>query len=767
MNNTNSNNLGKPYLKLDFESNQELFEFAKSYNIPVIFDEKTLTYKQSNIKGIKEKEFVLNSKIEKIKKQIKNEIEGLIQAEKIFEETQQIYLNYDVYNKESEKEKNKYFQLLDQQLFYLNVSLDNIIKNLKLSKKDFITKDLALDLVYLYKTKRIKYIEVLDIIFDNKSNLEQIKKLFVQNLGATEILEQNKLYTGKSNFYPTYKILNNYSHLIAPAQNNMFGFNQNGNLTDTINYIKDIVQKYNWQVEKLTNHLCKNIAYPKSFGTYGAQMFNIWHWLKSNIPFRIEDDEELRTPARSYHIDRFSGIDCDDYSIFAACILTQLGYNYDFYVVAFNNNKNFGHIYVVCNGYVIDGVMKEFNKHPDNISKKMIIPMKIKLLGNIPVDVSNLDTLSQNLINQYSDLQNIANTCNDANIRNKANRELRKTSTMLMLKGIDEQIDWINAMPLISDINENLEPVFISGEAQELTEDYFNELDNLRSLGSLEAVKTLRQRFDNVKQKITQNKDERKENRQDKKEDKKENKKEERKENRDERKENRQDKKDERKENRDERKDNKPNVIDRFKKAVFSTPRTAFLLLLKVNFLKIASKLYYSYLTKEDAQNIGLDSTEFQKLVNQRINMEQFFVKAGGDKEKMKSAVFNGRGKKKATKDLTAADIDTSDLEGLGADPITASTVATAVTTAIGASAPFWKRAIDLLKKVDFQKLTAGIKSGKDLIDDFQNNENTEDFSFDDDKTYNPPTEEKTIIQKYWWVSIPIGILAFLGLKKK
>jgi len=387
MNISNSNNLGKPYLKLDFESNQELFEFAKSYNIPVDFDENSLTYKKVKSKSI----------------------------------------------------------------------------------------------------------------------------------GATEILEQNKLYTGKSNFYPTYKILNNYSHLIAPAQNNMFGFNQNGNLTDTINYIKDIVQKYNWQVEKLTNHLCKDIAYPKTFGTYGAQMFNIWHWLKSNIPFRIEDDEELRTPARSYHIDRFTGIDCDDYSIFAACILTQLGYNYDFYVVAFNNNKNFGHIYVVCNGYVIDGVMKEFNKHPDNITKKMIIPMKIKLLGNIPVDVSNLDTLSQNLINQYSELQDIANTCNDANIRNKANRELRKTSSMLMLKGIDEQIDWINAMPLISDINENLEPVFISGEAQELTEDYFNELDNLRSLGSLEAVKTLRQRFDNVKQKITQNKDERKENRQDKK----------------------------------------------------------------------------------------------------------------------------------------------------------------------------------------------------------------------------------------------------------
>ena len=67
--------------------------------------------------------------------------------------------------------------------------------------------------------------------------------------------------------------------------------------------------------------------------------------------------------------DRNKGIDCEDFSIFAYALLINLGYKPKFEIVAFNGKKEFGHIYVIVNGYTIDAVMDLFNKKPKNITK--------------------------------------------------------------------------------------------------------------------------------------------------------------------------------------------------------------------------------------------------------------------------------------------------------------------------------------------------------------------------------------------------------------
>jgi len=312
------------------------------------------------------------------------------------------------------------------------------------------------------------------------------------SIGAIEVLRQKGVDFG--NYTPTYKLGGPYDYLIGISDRVLLSEHKNGSLDRTLETILSVTKNFNFQVSKLAEFLKAD--------TLMQSCFNVWHFCVNNIKYKNDTYgyEEIRTPSRSW-IDRHTGVDCDDFAIFCASLLMQMGYNPNFAIVAFNNNADFGHIYVVINstlnnkpfnlndynggaitnGIVIDPVMKFiFNKHPLGITKAKI--MNIQILGNI----SNLDS---SILSKIEELKR-SNT-------KEAKAEMRKLQFILALSGHPDQLTFIKIMPLISDI-ENGNFVWKSKEAKQIGISHLAEnvtdksnTKPLKSLGAILASKLL------------------------------------------------------------------------------------------------------------------------------------------------------------------------------------------------------------------------------------------------------------------------------------
>ena len=167
---------------------------------------------------------------------------------------------------------------------------------------------------------------------------------------------------------PTYTILPDFGTLIAKAQGNILA-KQYGGLDKTLQAIQTVTQIGVPQVGRLAQHL--------STGNMEQDCYHVWHFCKTQINYKLDTKgrEEIRTPARSW-VDRVTGIDCEDYSIFAVCTLLHLGYTPEYLIVAFNHKPNFGHIYVRCGQWIIDPVVGQFHTHPPNVTKTKVVPIR-------------------------------------------------------------------------------------------------------------------------------------------------------------------------------------------------------------------------------------------------------------------------------------------------------------------------------------------------------------------------------------------------------
>ena len=124
--------------------------------------------------------------------------------------------------------------------------------------------------------------------------------------------------------------------------------------------------------------------------------------------------------------------------------------------------------------------------------------------------------------------------------------------------------------------------------------------------------------------------------------------------------------------------------------------RAGMLLALKLNIGKIASRLKWGFLTEEEAKKHGFDMVEWRKLRDKLALSEKLFVEVmQGSAQHFKDAILQGR-----AGGLSGI---TEEEESLGVDPITTS--ATLIATAL----PFIKKILDLLKDVDFKKMTAKV----------------------------------------------------------
>ncbi len=171
---------------------------------------------------------------------------------------------------------------------------------------------------------------------------------------------------------PTYKILDNYDNFfdVADSKTNFAGFG----LTDTKKLISETCRAH-WKD-------CKKIAAHLKGDSLLQSCFNLWHWLRFNIRYEYDKEgrEEIRTPLRVWQ-DRARGVDCDCLSVFSWCVLRCMGYDPVFELVAFKNRPQFSHIFINCDGVVVDRVWFVFNSRPPLVTKRELF--RVDLINNL------------------------------------------------------------------------------------------------------------------------------------------------------------------------------------------------------------------------------------------------------------------------------------------------------------------------------------------------------------------------------------------------
>ncbi|AXT51331.1 hypothetical protein D1818_10990 [Aquimarina sp. BL5] len=118
----------------------------------------------------------------------------------------------------------------------------------------------------------------------------------------------------------------------------------------------------------------------------------IWNFVYQHIQYKMDKIgvEQVRRPSRTW-ADRFTGVDCDCYTVFIGSILTNLGIPFKMRITKYGGKHHFQHVYPIVpipNGHIaIDCVADQFNYEVPYSEKK-----DIKAIGSFSID--GLGTLS-------------------------------------------------------------------------------------------------------------------------------------------------------------------------------------------------------------------------------------------------------------------------------------------------------------------------------------------------------------------------------------
>ena len=150
---------------------------------------------------------------------------------------------------------------------------------------------------------------------------------------------------------------------------------KDGEVTDTVELMEKVVWKYLDDTKRIAPLLMR----PSTLETCQA----IWEFIHNFIQYKLDQRglEQLRRPARSW-AERATGVDCDCMSIFTSSILTNLKIPHSFRITKYSQDS-WQHVYVIvpiagANNYcVIDAVVSEFN-YEKKYTDKMDYPMNLK-----------------------------------------------------------------------------------------------------------------------------------------------------------------------------------------------------------------------------------------------------------------------------------------------------------------------------------------------------------------------------------------------------
>jgi hypothetical protein len=416
---------------------------------------------------------------------------------------------------------------------------------------------------------------------------------------------------------------------------------EDGEVDETVDLMKKVVWKYINDTKQIATYL--------KGSSLRQTCENIWNFLYHHLQYKLDKKglEQLRRPNRSW-AERKSGIDCDCFSIFVSSILTNLKIPHRFRITKYNRDV-YQHVYVVVpipdsgKYYTIDCVLSQFNyEKPFKQQKDFDMSLKgidVAVLSGAADDVLDL-------VSGFDELEGLDGPEYDRTIL----EHLIKTRNMVaqnpnlirnsdyppaFLKMLDYAIDNWNtpnrekALEILAKNEDAMNRLngFDGTDDTEMDglDDEFGDLDGLsgaeieqelngkkrpakkkgffKKIG--QAVKKVGKAAGQVAKKVGK-------------------------------------------------------AVIRFNPLTISA-RTGFLLAMKLNLKKMASKIKWGYATKEQAAAKGISAQEWEKQKNALAKVEKLFVdKLQGKKSALKNAVLKGK-----AKGLSGLDEET-EIAGLG-----------------------------------------------------------------------------------------------------
>ena len=419
---------------------------------------------------------------------------------------------------------------------------------------------------------------------------------------------------------------------------------EDGEVSQTVDLMKKVVWRYIDDTKKIAPTLSrKNLE---------LTCRNIWTFMYQHIQYRLDKNglEQLRRPARSWY-EREEGIDCDCFSIFASSILTNLGIPHSFRITKYNRDV-YQHVYVIVpNGkgnYIIDPVLSKAD-YEKPYSDKKDFPMSLEgidiaVLSGTGEDelydvvmATDLDGVGMGDMSENQELDAIYRHL--VATRNSITQNPDSISFVddpqAFLKMVDYAIAHWNtpnrdkALEILAE-NENKLNLQngISGIEDELDDDdddllgrLFKRRKKRRRRGFFSGIKKAVKGIGKGLKKIGK-------------------------------------------------------AIIRFN-PVSIAARSGFLLSLKLNYKKMASKLKWAYATKEQAARKGISESKWESSKKALSKVEKLFSdKLQGKRSALKKAILKGK-----AGNLNGTIEDEDGLSGLG-EPVTAASAATLIATA-------------------------------------------------------------------------------------
>jgi hypothetical protein len=448
---------------------------------------------------------------------------------------------------------------------------------------------------------------------------------------------------------------------------------RDGDVFETVDLMKRVVWKYIDDTKRIA-------AYLKG-STLKDTCQNIWNFLYHHIQYKLDERglEQLRRPNRSW-AERKTGIDCDCFSIFVSSILTNLQVPHSFRITKYEKDS-FQHVYVVvpisgsANEYIIDCVLSKFNYEKPYTAKKDF-PMSLDKI-NIAV-LSGFTPDVMDIVNGLDGLDDMELLGADGEaIRSRAVYEhLVKTRNLIAQKPhLIAQVDYPPAFLQMLDYaiaNWNSPNRTAALENLARNEDVLNRLNGMDGMPDdteLDGTDDLWGFVDGLSLgEIDEELG----------------------------KASRKARKAKRKAKRADRKKNKKGFFRKVGQAVKKgaqkavkaivrfnplsiAARNGFLLFLKLNIKKVASRLKWAYATQQQATAKGVTTQQWEKSKKALAKIEKLFAdKLQGKKSALKNAILKGK-----AGGLNGFGGDEEvDIRGLGAAPAAALAAAVPVITA-------------------------------------------------------------------------------------
>jgi hypothetical protein len=425
---------------------------------------------------------------------------------------------------------------------------------------------------------------------------------------------------------------------------------EDGEVDETVDLMKRVVWKYINDTKQIASFLKGN--------SLRKTCENVWDFLYNHIQYKLDKKglEQLRRPNRSW-VERKTGIDCDCFSIFVSSILTNLKIPHSFRITKYDKDV-FQHVYVIVpdgegkNYYTIDCVLGQFNyEKPFTEKKDFSMSLKginVAVLSGIGTDnvldlVSGLDNIeflgadneTQRLQTIYVHLIKTRNM-----IAEKPNLISRVDYPPAFLKMLDYAIENWNtpnrekALAILAKNEDALNRLNgFNGEADSSDldglDDDFNDLEGLsgdeivKKLNSKKPVPVKKGFFKKIGETVKKG----------------------------------------------------GKLFVRFNPITISS-RGGFLMALKLDIKKMASKLKWGYATKEQASKKGITVQQWEKSKNALAKVEKMFVdKLQGKNSALKNAILKGKAG-------GLSGIEDDSFEGMGIIPAVALAASVPVITA-------------------------------------------------------------------------------------